>query len=454
MPNRSTILPFCATGLLVVTVAGCAGTTPPPRLSPVDPSLPQAPGAALRAAPDDVRRLLEGGLQPAAAARIAVLNNPQLLAGFEEVGVSRAALAEASALENPEFTGLVRFGGGTNTEFSLLANIFDVFARPARKGIAAVELERARARLSYQVLTLATEARTAVLRLQAQEELVRRLATIEALATTGADFAQRQLAAGTLGALEAENQAALQMEAQLDLTRARADAVLGRERVNRLLGLWGGDTAWQLGGPLPELPAVELELAGLEETAVSQRQDVAAARFGVDLVGRALAARRKTRFFPAGLHAGISTERDAAGGPRVTGPEVALQLPIFNTGSASLRRLEAEHRRAQRLLEAAALTARSEVREAGAKVLASRELATSWRDTLLPQRRRVLALTLQRYNSMFASAYDLLLAKRAEVEAERAYVDAWRDYWIARAELEAALGGALPGEATSEGEKR
>jgi outer membrane protein TolC len=30
------------------------------------------------------------------------------------------------------------------------------------------------------------------------------------------------------------------------------------------------------------------------------------------------------------------------------------------------------------------------------------------------------------------------------VETEKAYLDAWRGYWIARARLERALGGSLP----------
>jgi outer membrane protein TolC len=47
---------------------------------------------------------------------------------------------------------------------------------------------------------------------------------------------------------------------------------------------------------------------------------------------------------------------------------------------------------------------------------------------------------------MFKGAYDLLLAKQAEVEAEKAHLDAWRGYWVARARLERALGGTLPAE--------
>ena len=58
----------------------------------------------------------------------------------------------------------------------------------------------------------------------------------------------------------------------------------------------------------------------------------------------------------------MNTEKDVTGA-RVTGPELRLQLPLFDTGKASVARLEAEHRRAQRQLEAIAIAARSEVRE-------------------------------------------------------------------------------------------
>ena len=47
---------------------------------------------------------------------------------------------------------------------------------------------------------------------------------------------------------------------------------------------------------------------------------------------------------------------------------------------------------------------------------------------------------------MLKGAYDLLLAKQNEVAAERSYIEAWRDYWIARAELERRGGRKLSAE--------
>jgi len=90
---------------------------------------------------------------------------------------------------------------------------------------------------------------------------------------------------------------------------------------------------------------------------------------------------------------------------------------------------------------------RSEVREARDTMIAARDLKDYYGSVLLPQRVRILDQTQRHYNMMFKGAYDLLIAKQKEVETERAYVEAWRDYWIVRADLERALGGSLPAEA-------
>ena len=109
---------------------------------------------------------------------------------------------------------------------------------------------------------------------------------------------------------------------------------------------------------------------------------------------------KRTRFFPVGLQFGVNTEKEITGA-RVTGPELRLQLPIFDTGKASRRApARREHRRAQRQLEALAVDARSEVREQQRPPAGRR---ASWRcyhrEELLPQRRahpRADAPALQR----------------------------------------------------------
>jgi len=48
------------------------------------------------------------------------------------------------------------------------------------------------------------------------------------------------------------------------------------------------------------------------------------------------------------------------------------------------------------------------------------------------------------YNVMAYGVYDLLDNKMQEVEALMNYEMALRDYWIARAEMERAIGGKVP----------
>ncbi len=438
-------------------LAGCASVNPRPAFEDVQKTvadrtkvLPEWSGSASdgSAAEQAVAKLLVAPLTVDAAVQVAILNNPTLQATFEEIGISQADLAQAARITNPEISGFVRFpsaGSGRNTEFSLVQDVFDIFIQPLRKKVAAAELEQTKLRVANEVLSVAAEVKEAFFTLQARQQLVERLTLIRELTETAAQFAQKQHDAGTINDLELENRTVIHRESKVEVALAEADVRSDRERLNRLLGLWGAQTAWTVAGSLPAIPSAEIPLTGLERLAVTNRQDLQAARWGVDLVGRALALRRKTRFFPVGIHVGINTETEVTG-DRVTGPELALQLPIFDTGKASIARLESEHRRAQRQLEALAVNARSDVREERDRMLAARDLALYYGQVLLPQRQRILALTLQHYNAMFKGAYDLLLAKQMEVETEKAYLDAWRGYWIARARLERAMGGSLPAE--------
>jgi len=449
--------------LAALLLTGCASVNPRPAFDELREQTGPGPKPEWARTPSEAEELdrvlderLAAPLTLDAAVQIALFNNPTLQATFEQVGVSQADLAQASRLANPELSGFVRFpgeGSGENIEVSLLFDVFDLFMQPLREKVAAAELERTKLRVAHEVLTLAADVKEAYYTLAARQQLVARLGLIRELTAAAADFAARQHEAGTINDLELESRTVIDRESRVDVALAQAEVRADRERLNRLLGLWGPRTAWRLDAELPAIPAAEMPLDGLERHAVAQRQDLRSARWGVDLVGRALALRRRTRFFPIGIHAGINTEKEITG-ERVTGPELALQLPIFDTGKASIVRLEAEHRRAQRQLEALAVDARSEVREQRDRMLTARDLALYYERELLPQRARILDLTLRQYNAMFKGAYDLLLAKQSEVEAEKARLAAWRDYWIARARLEKALGGSLPQAATAQGENR
>jgi cobalt-zinc-cadmium efflux system outer membrane protein len=63
---------------------------------------------------------------------------------------------------------------------------------------------------------------------------------------------------------------------------------------------------------------------------------------------------------------------------------------------------------------------------------------------VLPLRRRIVEGTQLHVNAMDLSVFALLQARQSEIEAGRRYLEAVRDYWIARAGLERTIGGLFP----------
>ncbi len=398
-----------------------------------------------------IATLMETNLTAQSAVTVALLNNRSLQAEFEEIGISQAELAQASRLKNPEIAGSWRFPdrppGAANVEYSAAGDFLDLLMLPARKQIAARNLAQTKLRIAHAVLWLAGEVQTAFYTLQAREQFVKRLSATAEINEAAADLSKRQYDAGNINDLELFNQQTAYSQSRLDLAQATAQSRADRERVNRLLGLWGRQTSWKAEAGLPALPGKELPLENLESLAVSQRLDLAAARNQAQIIANALQLKSTTRFLP-GVTVGVSTEKDTDG-QRVTGPTLSLELPLFDQGQPALARLAAQYRQAQRNFEALAVNVRSEVREARDALIAARDAAEYYETILLPQRQRVLHETLLHYNAMQKGSYELLAAKEREQIAERGYVEALRDYWIARAELEKAVGGKLGSETST-----
>lgn len=101
------------------------------------------------------------------------------------------------------------------------------------------------------------------------------------------------------------------------------------------------------------------------------------------------------------------------------------------------------YRQSEARFRALAVKVRSEVRRARNHMLSARARVEYYRKVLLPLRGTIVEQTQLEYNAMLVGVFQLLQAKQAEIEAGRGYIEALRDYWIARAELEHAVGGRL-----------
>jgi outer membrane protein, heavy metal efflux system len=447
-----TLLSFSMLGAVVLT--GCA-TNPSKGNKESEQALSSRTGTEVRWIQQEQDReeiekliapLLQQELTAESAVRIAILNNRSLQAELEEVGISRAELIQAGLLKNPQFTASWRFpdrpGFNTDTEYALAGDVLDLIVLPLRKKVATLNLEQTELRVSDAVLRLAAEVQTAFYNLQASEQLLKRFKAIADVNQAAAELSRRQHEAGNITDLSLNQQEAMYAQSRVQIAQATRSVRQEREKLNRLLGLWGMNLDWKIADQLPEIPQQEISLEHLESTAVQQRLDLAALKHRVDNTAYALSLREKTRFIPSAINVGVNTEREPEG-ERITGPTLDLELPIFDQGQGSIARLQAEYRKTQRDYEALAVNIRSEVREAMDLLILNRDLAQYYGKTLMPQRLRILNETLVQYNAMQEGTFELLAAKEQEIQAEREYVEAWRDYWIARVELQRAVGGRL-----------
>ena len=83
----------------------------------------------------------------------------------------------------------------------------------------------------------------------------------------------------------------------------------------------------------------------------------------------------------------------------------------------------------------------SRLRAASATLAEARARVEYYRDVVLPRRRRIVELTKLEHNAMLAGVFQLLQARESEARAESDFIEAQREYWSARTNLDGAVQG-------------
>lgn len=378
------------------------------------------------------------------AVQIALLNNPGLQSALAELGVAEADMVQAGRLRNPGFSyARLERGDEIEIERTILFDVLGLFTLPVRQRIEGRRFEQAKLRAAAEILALAAETRAAYYSAIAAEQAVQYLTQAKETAEAGAALAQRLAQVGNISRLAQARQQVFYAEVTAQLARARQAAVSERERLTRLLGLWGKDTAFKLPERLPELPANAREIASLEGQALKERLDVQAAQLESLGIARSLGLTRATRFINV-LDLGV-IRNSSNEAPRQTGYEVDLEIPLFDWGGARVAKAEAIYMQSVWRLREVAINARSQVREAYHGYRTAFDVAKHYRDEVVPIRKRISEENLLRYNGMLISTFELLADAREQVTAVNGYIEALRDYWIAETELQTVLSVKSPG---------
>lgn len=387
------------------------------------------------------REILARPLSADDAAQLALLNNPGLQATYAELGISEADLVQAGRMTNPHFAYLTtRNGHGRVIEWALTFPIIELLTMPLRTKLQGRRFEETKLAVAGAAVGVALEARQAWHQAVAAEQSVLYMAQVKEAAEASAELARRMTRSGNFPKLTLMREQVFYAEAVAQLARAKQTAVADRERLARLMGLFGDDLAFKLPERLPDLPAAMPDLGDLEAIAMQQRFDVQAAKRSTEALAESLGLTKATRFVNA-LEFGPASTKEA-GEPWKRGFEFSLELPIFDWGGARVAKAESIYMQSMYRVAETAINARSEVRESYSAYRAAYDTAKHYRDEIVPLRKKISEEMLLRYNGMLVSVFELLADAREQIASVNAAIDAQRDYWLAENALQAALNGA------------
>ena len=391
-----------------------------------------------------VKKLLAAPLSVDSAVQIALLNNRGLQATYAELGIAEADLVQAGRLRNPGFS-FARSTRGDEVEIerTFLVDVLGLITMPIRTELEQRRFELTKMRVTADTLQVAADTRRVFFSAVAAQEAVKYMDQVKLAAETSAELARRMAAAGNFSKLDQAREQVFYAEVTAQLARVKQTALAERERLTRLMSLWGEDIRFPLPERLPDLPKSAREMSDLETQALKQRLDVQGAMKEAENIAASLGLTKATGFISV-LEVGYQRTSES-GQPFKRGYEIELRLPIFDWGGARVARAEHTYMQAVNRAADIAVRARSEVREAYNAYRTAFDLAKHYRDEIVPLRKRISEENLLRYNGMLIGVFELLADARQQIGSVNSYIETLRDYWLAESSLTLALTGQSPG---------
>jgi outer membrane protein TolC len=401
-----------------------------------------------------VARLLSRSLTADLAVQVALLNNKGLQASYNELALAETDLVQDSLPPNPTFSiSRIAGDGASEVERQVVGDILGLTTLPFRSDIARDRFRAAQLKAALATLKLAAEVRRAYFRSVAANELVALLTDAKSTAEATAQLATKLGETGSLNKLDQAREQVFYAETTADLAAARQAASSTRERLARLMGVWGSDLGFRIPDTLPALPRRPQSLPAIEIDAVTHRLDLQIARIELAALAKAQNLTEATRFVTMLDVAGIDRKtRDPDVQPfRERGLDVTFQIPIFDGGEVRVRQAVETYNLAFNRLTEKAVNVRSEARDAYRSYRSTYDIANHYQREVLPLRRIITEEMQLRYSSMQVDVFALLTEARQRLASLRAAVDAKRAFWLAQSELQAAVnGGANEGDGGSE----
>jgi len=392
------------------------------------------------------------GVSLTQAIAIALAREPATRAARADVEVARGMSLQARQRANPTVSLERRQEpGGTDTFTDVgIEWPLELFRRAPRAAVADAEIRVAehdeaevRRRVAGDVAAAYGEVAAAIRELAVMDEVL-------AAATQQLELLRARAAQGAIPTLDRDM-------VDLEVRRIQAERMVqvGRSdraliRLKRLLGM-PPDSPLRVTQSLEDLvPAVsedrataptradilasEARIRVEEQRVETARQE---GRFDMSVFGSYM--RMDAGFPQLGVNAGGGVER-VRGQFNYFTAGAMVTLPLRNRQQGSVAAATAARQGAEARLEAARLTAASEVAEARAWHEQARNAVSLYQGGIRPLARRNLETVRETYQLGRTTVFDVLAEQRRFLDAERAYTEALSDAYASRVSLSRAIG--------------
>ncbi len=391
--------------------------------------------------------LLKKELTGEYAVQIALLNNQNLQAIYENLGIAKAQLAQAGLLKNPIFSFSYRFSTLSAVtdliDISLFQNFLEILLIPLKKRLAQAELEATQAMVITQVLDVIAETKIAFYRLQASEQIWNLKKQILLATELSYEAAQRLFEAGNIKDLKVSLERSLFEQAKLEVASWEITVLEAREKLNILMGLWGHQIDWKVSSKLTQIPIEEEDFSGIENDVIANSVDLKVSFKGVLATAAGFGIDTTKLVFP-NLDVGVSSERDDS--VWYVGPAFSLAIPLFDFGQANSAKAQAKIMQEWNQYTALAIEIRSKARSSRFSLLNAYRQSRYLEKVIVPLAEQITHSTLLQHNAMQLGIFHLLSAKREELERKIQSIHMQQEYWISKVTLQTLLNGHVLGK--------
>lgn len=394
---------------------------------------------------DEINAILDEGLTLDEGLRLVLINNRELQAQFQEIGIAHADWVQSQLLTNPSIDLLLRVpsdGGRSMIEAIVGGELLELWRIPVRTEAAQQNLEATILRIARRSGELIAETRKAYYVAVATEELHGVAQDNAALARRSFEAVKNLHEAGAADAFDENLARGPLLTAQLAIRTARIEAANAKRDLARMLSVERPVEDLQLTDPLPTLATTEFDPEALVQRALVSRLDLRAIDTAIKaLDARAVLERRRAW---GDVGAGVTVERPSGSGDALVGPAFSLTLPFFDQNQAQVARAEFQLEQMVKLQESARVAVSQNVRSSADRAITASSNLAFYSEELLPQAQRSLGLAQDSYAAGQTPLLALIEVQRQLVEARRGHVALRLEASTSSADLERVVGAVLP----------